>query len=635
MKRLTQFRSTIDCLLALMLSVGLAACGAQGAGDAFSDIALPTFSKDRVAQEAPVEVRRMLTDDGEMDLALYRMAPSRDGRYITDIRWNPADLAVRDLATGESRRITNGSAERPHPDGAVFSPDGNRIAYSWEHPDEANAGGSQLRSIGVDGTDMRVHLDNYENGDYYEPEDWSKDGRYLLIAIEAAEEEQLATVDVETNEVRILKTGNRPFATSSFFSPDGRFVTFDQPKEEGSRESDIFLVSSDGTRETVLIETSDNEELLGWLPDGSGIMFHRDASDSHAIWKLPVRDGQRSGPPELVKNDVFDLIGLGFSDDAYFYGVRVSRRGLHMASFELETGRVLEALKRIGDHPGLGTDFATWSPDGTSFAYLSAERGTNEQRRYSRIIVRSLTGEIIQELPLSLTGARHLGWSAHGLVVMNMAQTDQRDRGGYYLISLETGKATYLRGPLISRLGVPFTVSEDGSSFFLVDPDGPITEHEIATGIERVLVEQDGHAPVAFPDAPDAQIKVGTVSPDGNKIAYRVDRDGYGAPHRVGGRAIEIFTWSTGETQVIEGFARTTIPNWSPDSRYVVIGADLEGTGDPHLVRISVEDGSAISLAEAPVAWRPAWVSPDGRHILTLTGETRKEIWRMTFKKGN
>ncbi len=50
MNRPTQSRSKIGCLLALTLPMGLAACGAQDSDAAFSEIALPTFSKDRVAQ---------------------------------------------------------------------------------------------------------------------------------------------------------------------------------------------------------------------------------------------------------------------------------------------------------------------------------------------------------------------------------------------------------------------------------------------------------------------------------------------------------------------------------------------------------------------------------------------------------
>ena len=124
MNRPTESRSKIGFLLALMLPIGLSACGAEAGDTAFSEIALPTFSTGRVAQEAPVEVRRLLSDDGDMDLDIPRLDVSPDGRYITDILWNPGDLGVRDLATAESRRVTNNSVAGVFPDGTAFSPDG-------------------------------------------------------------------------------------------------------------------------------------------------------------------------------------------------------------------------------------------------------------------------------------------------------------------------------------------------------------------------------------------------------------------------------------------------------------------------------------------------------------------------------
>ena len=135
MNRPTQSRSKTGCLLTLMLSVGLAACDAPGDDAAFSDIALPTFSKDRVAQEAPVEVRRMLSGDENLDFQALDASP--DGRYVTDILWGTGDLAVRELATGETRRVTNNGGNGGFPEASVFSPDGARIAYVWTKvPDE-------------------------------------------------------------------------------------------------------------------------------------------------------------------------------------------------------------------------------------------------------------------------------------------------------------------------------------------------------------------------------------------------------------------------------------------------------------------------------------------------------------------
>ena len=110
MNRPTPTRSIIGCLVTLIGAVGLAACGAQDGDAAFSDIALPTFSKDRVAAEAPVEVRRLFSagripngraNSAELDLVQADVSP--DGRYVTDIEWQGGNMLIRDLATGETR----------------------------------------------------------------------------------------------------------------------------------------------------------------------------------------------------------------------------------------------------------------------------------------------------------------------------------------------------------------------------------------------------------------------------------------------------------------------------------------------------------------------------------------------------
>lgn len=634
MNRPTQSRWKISCLLALALPVALAACGAQ-ASDAAQTARL-SFSKDRVAQEAPVEVRRMLSDTSRAWNFLM-MSPSPDGRYLTNIAWwsGGGDVSFLDLSTGEEtpipNQVPNGFADVK----GAFSPDGSRVAYP--HWGET---GWEVLSIGVNGSDPQVHL-RYSPPPGEEPThdrfpsvaDWSPDGQYLLINGFAPEnEDHLATIDVTTNEYRILREDLvGPWYSS--FSPDGRFVAFQV--DPGSQESGIFLVPSVGGQPTTLIQSPDYEALLGWLPDGSGILFQRNADDSQAIWKLPVRDGQPAGPPELVKDDVGDMRGLGFSDDAYFYGVAVSQPGVHTASFDLETGRVLEALEPVADVPGLGTTNGTWSPDGTRLAYISREPGRNDTFP-SRLIVRALSGEILQDFrlpPLRILGG--MGWTAHGLVVFGRLR-DQDNSFGFYLVSLETGEATYLR-PHTTR-GGPFSVSEDGSSFFFVDPGGAIIEYDLSTGTERVLVERDGFASVGLPDAPDARIYKGIVSPDGDNILYRIF---LGGPD--GGWALEIFSRSSGESRVIGGLDRLSIPTWSPDGRYVVAGSSEDGTDaltgrrrqrNFRLLRISVEDGSVISLAEGREQFSGPKVSPDGRHILVRTGSLLREIWRMTFNSG-
>ena len=99
----------------------------------------------------------------------------------------------------------------------------------------------------------------------------------------------------------------------------------------------------------------------------------------------------------------------------------------------------------------------------------------------------------------------------------------------------------------------------------LREPGTPVIEYDIATGRERTLVEPGGYTQVSFPDAPDAYITGGAVSPDGDKIAYQVF-GGRSTPADER-RSIEIFSLSSGEIHVIKGLARGIGSSWSVDSR--------------------------------------------------------------------
>ena len=81
----------------------------------------------RVEPKAPA---RRLWAGPEVDLS---GGPSPDGRMFSFVDWSTGDLGVRNLMTGQNRRITNKGPWEASEDFAtesVFSPDGKRIAWS-------------------------------------------------------------------------------------------------------------------------------------------------------------------------------------------------------------------------------------------------------------------------------------------------------------------------------------------------------------------------------------------------------------------------------------------------------------------------------------------------------------------------
>ena len=75
---------------------------------------------------------------------------SPDGHYLSFTDWNTGDLAVRDLNSGATRRLTHEGARDRQALNSVFAPDSRQIAYAW-----LNGGSDEVRIINVDGSGER------------------------------------------------------------------------------------------------------------------------------------------------------------------------------------------------------------------------------------------------------------------------------------------------------------------------------------------------------------------------------------------------------------------------------------------------------------------------------------------------
>ncbi|HSH75888.1 MAG TPA: hypothetical protein VLA09_09420, partial [Longimicrobiales bacterium] len=464
-------------------------------------------------------------------------------------------------------------------------------------------------------------------------EDWSDDGRYLLVTcFPEAGGAQIATIDLTTDEFRVLRTTDPQGPRGSFFSPDGRFVAFDLRAAKDSRARDIFIMDIDDGAETPLIVTPDKEQLLGWLPDGSGILFHRIADDSRAIWKLPLREGRALGPPELVKDDVWQMTGFGFADDSYVYGVTVSNKQVHTARIDIDGSRVLGGLEPVSEVSGPETGGAGWLPDGKRYAYMELDAGE------TYVVVRSINGETLQEflVPLDVgRSPRPLRWSEVGLLVFG---EDGEGREGIHEISLETEEMSLVSETSLHTgfAALPPNVSEDGTRIRYLKR-GALVEQDLRTGVEHELVAVR-RAPISFSGGRSGS-RPTRISPDGSMIAYAAfGPQGPFTNAVADGWAIEVESWTDGEVRSSAAelsWVHWWSVIWSPDNRYVFFSGVRE-VGDPaRLMRFSLEDGSIEDVEGVPsFDWAEStWFSfsPDGQYIAIDAGENRSEIWRMTF----
>ena len=104
---------------------------------------------------AGVELQEVWSFSGLDDLNV--LAISRDGRYCAFTDSETRDLLVRDLTTGEDRRLTEPTAGR-RIIRASISPDNKWVAYAGY----GGGGYFELRIVGIDGSGERVLYANEE-----------------------------------------------------------------------------------------------------------------------------------------------------------------------------------------------------------------------------------------------------------------------------------------------------------------------------------------------------------------------------------------------------------------------------------------------------------------------------------------
>ena len=230
---------------------------------------------------------------------------SPDGRYLSFVDWDTGDLALHDLATGADRRLTNKGSRQQSTDFAeesTISPDGGHVAYSWfDTPKNRYV----VRVLTFDGTGAGVPRTIFDNDDvtWIGPYDWSPDGKWLAVALQRKDRTgQIGLLSVANSTLRVLKSVDWHGTTKLAFSPDGKFVAYDLAIDD-SRQRDVFIMSTDATREIPAVTHPDEDVILGWSPDGKWLLFASDRGGAMGLWGVAMFDGRPAETQKLIKPD--------------------------------------------------------------------------------------------------------------------------------------------------------------------------------------------------------------------------------------------------------------------------------------------------------------------------------------------
>ena len=549
-------------------------------------------------------------------------APSPDGRYLSYVDWETDDLAILEIATGKKRRLTK-NGPWFESTGLAFSskwsPDGKQVAYAWLNEDNL----IDLRIIGLDGSEPRVLYRHEEEG-YIEPNDWAPDGKNILATLFRGDgSRQIVLVSVADGSIRVLKTFDKPYLGGGLCSPDGRYIVYDFPPKEGTPERDIFLLSTDGSREIPLVQHPADDFVMGWAPDGKSILFASDRTRTCDAWVIAVAEGKPQGAPKRVKTDIGTVfLPMGFTQKgSFYYGLRTQMTDVYIATLDLEKGEILspptKATQRF-----VGSNFSPdWSPDGQYLAYLS-DRGPGSGGLSSRVLcIRSMeTGEVRELFP-QLTSFRRLRWSPDGRYIL-ASGSDKNDRSGLYRIDAQTGDITLIVQSEPGAIIKHSAWSHDGKTIFYpytlwTKKLSRILLRDLETGQDRELYRK-----VAPPDIGSL-----TLSPNGKQLAFLT------ADTETPALVLRVIPAAGGKSRDLLRVLPEQITSyaWTADGREILFAKGLSSVQEQtcELWRIPAEGGEPQKLGLAMDGLSELRVHPDGRRIVFTAGKQSAEVWVM------
>ena len=229
--------------------------------------------------------------------------PSPDGRVVAATSWDTGDLILRDVDSGKVRRLTHKpttwAREPGGVYGAVFSPDGRRIAYQWA----TSRTSGELRVIGVDGTGER----SLYRDPTVVPMDWSPDGSRILasLRLEVNGDERMALISVADGSVQLVSTPQGTRFRNVLFAADGNGLVFSVPNNQNSG-SEIHRLPFTGAQSTLIASTGNSNSVIGWSPDRRRLIFSSDRRGRTGIWAISVSDRGVEGEPQELMPDAND-----------------------------------------------------------------------------------------------------------------------------------------------------------------------------------------------------------------------------------------------------------------------------------------------------------------------------------------
>jgi Tol biopolymer transport system component len=256
---------------------------------------------------------------------------NRTGSQFSD------DVYVSPLDVESPLQLTFRRADDGQP---AWSPDGRRLAFKT-----AQFGSNQLAVMEADGTNERLLTRTFRFSEGQPG--WSPDGTKLVYRRTPenplVQDGDIWVLDIDASAVDptqpvthqvLAMPGDERYPT---YSPDGTKIAFRHGDDlvEPSGDEEIYVMDADGTNVRRLTDNADFDSAPAWSPDGTKIAFEN----------APAATLQPGVEPQEKDIYVMDADGTN--------------------------------VHRLTDSPGLD-EGPVWSPDGTKIAFSSDRDGQQE-----------------------------------------------------------------------------------------------------------------------------------------------------------------------------------------------------------------------------------------------------------------